>query len=91
MVHVKNRKIENRSAHWFRLTYLNKTMGKMCGRKNSKTEIADEILLLSLNAQYVLLLLEAFLFWPGIYQRKMKWPATVTQFCQLQQRCPLKF
>ena len=32
MVHVKNRKMENRSAHWFGLTDLNKTMGKMCGR-----------------------------------------------------------
>ena len=36
-VHVKNRKMENRSVHWFGLTNLNKTMGKMCGRLNSKT------------------------------------------------------
>ena len=35
-VHVKNRKQVNRSVHWFELTDLNKTMGKMCGRKNSK-------------------------------------------------------
>ena len=35
-VHVKNRKMENRSVHLFRLTCLNKSMGKMCGRKNSK-------------------------------------------------------
>ena len=52
MVHMKNRKMENRSAPWFGLTYLNKTMGKMCDRKNSKRYIADEILLLSLNMQY---------------------------------------
>ena len=36
-VHVKNRKMENRSVHKFRLTDLNKTMGKMCDRLNSKT------------------------------------------------------
>ena len=35
-VHVKNRKMENWSIHWFELTDLNKTMRKMCGRKNSK-------------------------------------------------------
>ena len=35
MVHVKNRKMENRSAHWFGLTDLSKTIRKMCGRKNS--------------------------------------------------------
>ena len=35
-VHVKNRKMENRSIHWFGLTDLNKTMRKMCGRKNNK-------------------------------------------------------
>ena len=34
-VHVKNRKMENRSVHWFGLTDLNKTMRKMCGRKKS--------------------------------------------------------
>ena len=36
IVHVKNRKMENRSVHWFGLTDLNKTMGKMCCRKNIK-------------------------------------------------------
>ena len=35
-VHVKNRKMENRSVRWFWLIHLNKLMGKMCGRKNSK-------------------------------------------------------
>ena len=35
IVHVKNRKMENRSVHWFGLTDLNKTMRKMCGRKKS--------------------------------------------------------
>ena len=35
-VHVKNRKIENRAVHWFRLTHLNKSMEKMCGRKTTK-------------------------------------------------------
>ena len=34
-VHVKNRKMENRSVHWFGLTDHNKTMGKMCGKLNS--------------------------------------------------------
>ena len=29
MVHVKNKKMENRPEHWFGLTDLNKTMGKM--------------------------------------------------------------
>ena len=29
-VHVKNRKMVNRSVHWFGLTDLNKTMGKIC-------------------------------------------------------------
>ena len=41
-VHVNNRKIKNWSVHLFGLTDLNKTMGKMCCRKNSKTYIADE-------------------------------------------------
>ena len=36
-VHVKKRKMENRSVHWFGLTHLNKSTEKMCGRKNSKT------------------------------------------------------
>ena len=35
-VHVKNRKMENRSVHWFRLTHLNKSIEKMCGRKITK-------------------------------------------------------
>ena len=52
MVNVKNRKMKNRSAHWFGSTDLNKTIWKMCGKKNSKRQIADEILLLSLNTQY---------------------------------------
>ena len=34
-VHVKNRKMENRSVHWFVLTDHNKTIGKMCGKLNS--------------------------------------------------------
>ena len=34
-VHVKNRTMENRSVNWFGLTDLNKTLGKMYGRKNS--------------------------------------------------------
>ena len=37
-VHVKNRKTENWSVHWFALIDLNKTIGKMCGRLNSKTK-----------------------------------------------------
>ena len=48
MVRVKNRNMENWSAHWFGLTDLNKTMGKICGRKHSKRYTADGILLLSL-------------------------------------------
>ena len=36
LLHVKNRKMETLSAHWFGLTDLNKTMGKMCGRKIAK-------------------------------------------------------
>ena len=36
IVHMKNKKMANRSLHWFRLAELNKTMGKMCGRENSK-------------------------------------------------------
>ena len=36
-VHVKNRKMENRSVQWFGLTDFNKTMGKICNRLNSKT------------------------------------------------------
>ena len=43
MVHVKNRKMENRSAHWFGLTDLNKTIGKCAAGKKSKRYIADEI------------------------------------------------
>ena len=43
-VHVKNLKIKRQPVHWFGLTKLNKTMGIMCGRKSSKTYIADEIL-----------------------------------------------
>ena len=35
-VHVKNRKMENRSVNWLRLTHLNKSMEKMCGRKITK-------------------------------------------------------
>ena len=35
-VHVKNRKMENRSVHRFSLTRLNKSIGKMCGRKIAK-------------------------------------------------------
>ena len=34
---VKNLKINNQSVHWFGLTELNKTMGRICGMKNSKT------------------------------------------------------
>ena len=36
-VHVKDRKMENRSVHWFLLTGPNTTMGKRCGRLNGKT------------------------------------------------------
>ena len=43
-VHVKNLKIKRQLVHWFELTEPNKTMGIMCGRDSSKTEIADEIL-----------------------------------------------
>ena len=43
-VHVKNLKIKRPQVHWFGLTELNKTMGIMCGRKSSETQIADEIL-----------------------------------------------
>ena len=35
-VHVKNRKMDNRSVHWFGLTDLNKTLGKCAAEKNSK-------------------------------------------------------
>ena len=52
MVHVKNRKMENLSAHWFGLTDLTKTMGKVCGRKNSKIYTSYDFFQLSLNAQY---------------------------------------
>ena len=52
IVHVKNRKMKNLSVHWFGLTDLYKTMGKMCSRKNSKTSIGDEVLPLSLNTHY---------------------------------------
>ena len=51
-VHMKNRKMEKRSVHRFLLTHLNKSMGKMCGRKNSKTLTDDEIFPLSFNTQY---------------------------------------
>ena len=34
--HVKNRKIENRSVHWFGLTDLDNLKGEICGRKSSK-------------------------------------------------------
>ena len=33
----EKQEMENRPIHWFGLTYLNKTIGKMCGKKNSKT------------------------------------------------------
>ena len=36
-VHVKNLKIKRQSVHWFELTKLNKTMGKMCGKNSSET------------------------------------------------------
>ena len=36
-VHVKNLKIKRQPLHWFGLTELNKIMGIMCGRINSKT------------------------------------------------------
>ena len=42
--HVKNLKIKDQPIHWFGLTEFNKTMGIMCGRNSSETEIADEIL-----------------------------------------------
>ena len=37
-VHVKNRKMENRSVHWFLLTHLTKLMGKMCEEKIAKSD-----------------------------------------------------
>ena len=40
-VHVKNRKMENRSVHWFRLTHLNKSMEKMCGRKKKHRQMME--------------------------------------------------
>ena len=43
-VHVKNLKRKRQPVHWFGLTELNETMGIMCGRNNSETYIADEIL-----------------------------------------------
>ena len=43
-VHVKNLKIKRPPVLWFGLTELNKTMGIMRGRNNSKTLIANEIL-----------------------------------------------
>ena len=36
IVHVKNRKMENLSAHWFGLTDLNKTMGQSATGKIAK-------------------------------------------------------
>ena len=36
-VHVKNLKIKRQPVHWFGLTELNKSMGKMCGRNSSET------------------------------------------------------
>ena len=35
-VHVKNRKMENWSVHWFGLTDLNKTIGKFATGKIAK-------------------------------------------------------
>ena len=35
-VHVKNLKIKRQPVHWFGLTELNKSMGKMCGRNSSE-------------------------------------------------------
>ena len=43
-VHVKHLKMKRQSVHWFGLTELNETMGIMCGKNSSETEIADEIL-----------------------------------------------
>ena len=43
-VHVKNLKRKRQPVHWFGLTEPNKTMGIMCGRNSSETQIADEIL-----------------------------------------------
>ena len=51
-MHVKNLKIKRQSVHWFGLTELNKTMGIICGRNSSETEIADEILYFSFNTLY---------------------------------------
>ena len=36
-VHVKNLKIKRQPVHWFGLTELNKTMGKMHVRNSSET------------------------------------------------------
>ena len=51
-MHVKNLKINRQSVHWIGLTELNKTMGIICGRNSSETEIADEILYFSFNTLY---------------------------------------
>ena len=48
----EKQEMENLSVHWFGLTDLNKTIGKMCSRKNIKTLIGDEILPLSLNTLF---------------------------------------
>ena len=80
MVHVKSSKMKNQSAHWLGLTDINNTMGKMCGRKNSKRYIADEILLLSLNLQYFQLLLAAFLLWPSILASWTSWPCNLNNW-----------
>ena len=51
-VHVKNRKMENLSVHWFQLTHLNKSTGEIVRKKYSKTQTDDEILPLSINTQF---------------------------------------
>ena len=35
-LHVKNREMENPSVHWFWMTHLNKSIGKMSGRQIAK-------------------------------------------------------
>ena len=65
MVHVKKRKIEIRSVHRFGLTDLNKTMGKMCGRKNSKSCKADKICYSHLFRN-ILIIVSGVSFWPSI-------------------------
>ena len=52
-VRLKNSTIKNRSVLWFGLTDLNRTTREISGMTIRKRSIADEMLLLSFNTQYV--------------------------------------